>query len=115
MSDHTKNLTNINAYNSQMLAHEVGEETKDSYYLQSYYTTNVQTGEITAKHTLVKNDFYPPVPTTGPLPGVKYYEKLFTGSVKECIDLLKTIIQLQGYWDNHPTIDFEKIFIKLTK
>ena len=114
MSNHTNNLTVITSYTSQLLAHDVGEETKDSYYLCCFYRHNIATNEITSRHELVKNYFHNVVGANGPKPNTKYKEMLLEGTPQECIYFMSYILAKEGYWDKHPTESFKQIFIKPT-
>ncbi len=103
------------AYNCDMVAADVGFETKDSYSIETHYSCNVETDEITYKAKVTKNWCYNELPKDkAPIPNKKYKEVLFTGSLKACHEFIAAIIRLQGYWDRDPNNSFNQIFIEPT-
>lgn len=67
-------------------AYPVGEN-KESYYIRSWFRQDVETGEITSEHTVIKNHY-----SSKP-------EPLFSGSYKQCQDHIDAIVAKEGMWE----------------
>ncbi len=102
------------AYNSDMVASDVGFETKDSYSIETHYSCDVATDELSYKAKVTKNWCYSEIPATGKLPNKKYREVLFIGSLAACHEFIAATIRLQGYWERDPNNSFNQIFIEPT-
>lgn len=117
MSYYPNKNNKVSSYNNESVAFDVGKETKDSYSINIYYIHDIENNIITSESSVIKNYSYneKPLDKSKIIEGKKYKEQLFTGTVKECFKFIDDIVQSQGYWDQHPTQPFVKIFIEPTK
>jgi hypothetical protein len=76
----------IAALDISQIAYPVGIN-KDSYNLYSYYSEDVETGEITVIHQVYKNWY-----------ARDRSEALFTGTIKECYKVIIDIVNKEGEW-----------------
>jgi len=95
------NNKTVNALNVGMLAYPIGRE-KDSYYINSWFTQDIETKVIIVEHELVKN-FLGPEKKKGVKykEGVKFRELLLKGTYKQCL-----------YYFQYNVMNTEKEWIK---
>lgn len=109
--------TTIYSFSKEYIAFDVSKETKDTYCIQAKTTTNIETGAISARYSVLKNDSYSKKPEDPSLikEDKKYYEVLYKGSCKECLDFIIDIVEKEGYWKQDPDDGFKKIFVEPSK
>lgn len=89
----TKNVT---GHNISQVAYPVGKN-QDSYSIVSFFTEDLETGEVTSQHSLVKNWFSPEFnPKYKYKEGARFRETIFVGSYKECANKVKEIVEQEG-------------------
>ena len=100
------------SYTSDLIATDVGEVTKDSLTIGTFYKLDIESNIVTYESEVIKNWQYSDIPSTGKVTGRKYKEVLLKASYKKCLEFINEYVISEGYWTRNPNNIFEKIFIE---
>lgn len=100
------------SYANDLIASDVGEFTKDSLSISTFYKLDIESDIVTYESEVVKNCFHDYIPITGKVIGKKYKEVLLKASYKECLEFINKYVMSEGYWTRDSKNTFKEIFIE---